>query len=254
MITSPANPLVKDLVRLRTRRHRDATGRFVIEGERTARMAAAAGVHILTQVVAPDLGGVPIEDVDADVIEMAETPFLKASIGRHPDGILLVAAHLPTSLGRIRPGPAALVLLVEGVEKPGNLGGMLRTADAVGADAVVVGDPATDIHNPNVVRASQGALFTVPVGVSTIEDALAWLADGAIDIVATTPHAEQSIWAADLGGAIAVAVGSEALGLSDTVLEAATRRATIPMRGSVDSLNASVAAAVVLYEAARRRG
>ena len=129
----------------------------------------------------------------------------------------------------------------------------MRTADAVGVDAVVVSNPATDVHNPHVVRSSQGALFTVPVAVTTTGEAVRRFHQEAIRVVALTPDAPTSIWEADLGGSVAVAIGAEDRGLSEAALESSSARCLIPMQGSVDSLNASVAAAVVLYEALRRR-
>lgn len=252
MITSTSNPLVKDLVRLRSARHRREQGRFLIEGRREVSRALEAGVAIENTIVCPDLAPGPTPD-GIRVIEMAEAPFRKISGRQSPDGILAVAPLLPTGLERIRFADPALVLWLEGIEKPGNLGAMLRTADGVGVDAVVVSDPATDVHNPHVVRSSQGALFTVPVAVSTTADALNRFAVEAIRIVALTPDASTTMWEADLTGSVAVAIGAEDRGLSEPVLEAAEAHCLIPMRGTVDSLNASVAAAVVLYEALRRR-
>jgi len=252
VITSTSNPLVKELVRLRTRRHRDTTGRFVIEGQREVALAVAAGVDIRQVVVSTPLGG-EAPAIDAPVIEMAEAPFRRASIRQNPDGVLAVASHLDLTLGSPTLGAAPLVLLVEAIEKPGNLGAMLRTADAAGVDLVVVADPATDIHNPNVVRASQGALFTVPVAVVDRGEALRWLDENAIPLVATTPDTPEELWDADLTGPVALAVGAEAIGLSPEVLDASAERVGVPMYGRVDSLNASVTAGIVLYEAVRQR-
>lgn len=252
MITSTSNPLVKELVRLRERRRRDSSGTFVIEGRREVALAVAAGVEIRQLIVSPPLAGEPPE-VDAPVVEMAEEPFRKASVRQNPDGVLAVARHLDTSLGTRTLPPDPLVLLVEGIEKPGNLGAMLRTADAAGVDLVVVADPATDVHNPNVVRASQGALFTVPVAVADREQVLCWLEERAVRLIATTPDATDELWHTDLTGPIALAIGAEATGLSPGTLEAASQLVRVPMYGRVDSLNASVTAGIVLYEALRQR-
>ena len=244
--------MVKDLVRLRSRRHRDATGQFVIEGRRAVEMAIAHGVDIRHQIVAPELGGTAV-DGDHDLIEMAAAPFEKASIRQNPDGVLAVASHLDTRLANLRLGPSPVVVVVESVEKPGNLGAVLRTADASGVDAVVIANAATDIHNPNVVRASQGALFTVDLAVASTPEVLAWLTHRQIDLVATTPEAEMSYWEAKWGPAVAIAIGTEATGLSQDMLDAATIKVSIPMSGSVDSLNASVSAALLMYEVRRRQ-
>lgn len=252
MITSPSNPLVKDLVRLRSRRHREREGLFSIEGRRPLEIALEAGVELAQVVVCPELGGDAIDQA-APVVEMAEVPFRKASIGQNPDGVLGVARHLDTNLDRLSPPPRCLLLVVEAIEKPGNLGAMLRSADAAGADAVIVTDPTTDVHNPNVVRASQGALFTVPLAVADTQATLAWLAERRISLVATSPEAAVTVWDVDLTGSVAVAIGAEADGLSATMLGGAQSRVAIPMRGRIDSLNASVTAALLLYEAVRQR-
>lgn len=252
MITSPANPSVKQLVRLRNRRDRDASGQFVIEGRRPLSLAAEAGVELLQQVICPALGGTPVPDVP--ILEMTEVPFRKASIRQNPDGVLAVASHLDTSLSRLVPSPRPLILVVESIEKPGNLGAMLRTCDAFGVEALVVADPATDVHNPNVVRASQGAMFTVPVAVASVREVREWIGGHGIRLVATTPDAPRSAWEVDLKDGAAVAVGAEDHGLTAQMVEAAEATVRIPMTGRVDSLNASVAAAVILYEAVRQRG
>lgn len=252
MITSTTNPLVKDLVRLRSRRHRDAKRRFLIEGRREATAAVAAGVTAIVQVVAPALGGIPV-DPTLDTVEMGEEAFRKLSGRQSPDGVMVVAAHLDTDLERTVVRPGSLFLVVEAVEKPGNLGAMLRTADAVGIDGVILTDAATDVHNPNVVRASQGALFSVHVAVVEAPQLIAWLDRHGVSLAATTPDAGSLLWDVDLTGSVAVAVGAEATGLSDALLDVASTRIRVPMAGMADSLNASVTAAVLLYEAARQR-
>lgn len=251
MITSTSNPMVKDLVRLRARRNRDAERRFLIEGRRPLALAARAGTTLLHQIVCPELGGQPILGVP--MVEMAQAPFRKISFRQAPDGILAVAAHLDTTLGHLHLPRTPLTLMVESIEKPGNLGAMLRTCDALGVDAVVVADPTTDVHNPKVVHASQGALFTLPVAVASSAEVLEWLDGAGARLVATVPGADPALWHADLTGGVAVAVGAEHIGLSPATVDRADVTVTIPMRGQVDSLNASVAAALVLYEAVRQR-
>lgn len=252
MITSTTNDTVKHLVRLRSRRHRDAEGLFVIEGARPVGMALRAGIEVVALFVTPDLGGA-LDPGAVPMVEMAEEPFRKASIRQNPDGVMALARHLDVDLSDLEVGESPLVLVVEGIEKPGNLGAILRTADAAGVDALIMCDPTTDVHNPNVVQASTGALFTVPIGVGSVDAALGWLTARSVALVATDPEAESSMWDVDLGGALALAVGSEASGLSRRLLTAASQRVSIPMAGTVDSLNTSVSAALVLYEAVRRR-
>ncbi len=251
-ITSPANPTVKDAVALRRRRHRSATGRFLVEGARETLRAMAAGVEIERLFVAPALGP-PDEPIAAatsgriPVVTVSEKVFAKLSGREGPDGILAVAVAFPTELGTI--ATTDLVLVAEGIEKPGNLGAMLRTAEAAGA-AVVVADGVVDPFNPNVVRASQGSLFAVPLATARTDDTIRWL-DGTTVVVAT-PEATTDYWDVDMRGPTAVVVGSEHEGVSERWKTLGTT-VRIPMAGTGDSLNASIAAALVLYEAVRQR-
>lgn len=251
MITSTSNPLVKELVHLGRRRERDTSGRFIIEGRRPLALADRVGVEIVQQVVCPHLGGEPVGD--HPTVEMAEGPFRKISVRQNPDGVLGVARHLPTSLSTVSLSPQPLLLVVEAIEKPGNLGAMLRTCDALGADALIVTDPVTDIHNPNVVRASQGTLFTVPVAIAPLDEVAAWLDEREVAMVSTVPLGGQPPWKVDLVRGVALAIGAEDRGLSAEALAASADSITVPMQGHIDSLNASVTAAVALYEAIRQR-
>jgi TrmH family RNA methyltransferase len=260
-ISSSANPRIKELVRLRTRRERDRSGLFLIEGYRELSRALAGGVSLAALYCCPALylGGnddalvEQARQTGAEVLTVAEAPFHKASYRDRPEGLLAVARQFPTDLERLHPGTDPLFLAVEGIEKPGNLGTMLRTAEAAGAAAVIVCDPTTDPFNPNVVRASLGTLFSIPLAVADTQTALAWLRRCGVRTVATTPSATLAHWEADLTGPVAVAVGSEQYGLSDSWIEAADQRVLIPMPGSVDSLNAAMAAGIVLFEAVRQR-
>jgi TrmH family RNA methyltransferase len=260
-ITSGSNPRIKQLVRLRSRRHRDRSGLFLIEGYRELSRAADAEVEIPEVFICPELysgdGREPLVErlaaQGAAIVEVAEAPFRKASYGDKPEGLLAVARQFPTGLDHIQLGTDPLLLVVESVEKPGNLGAMLRTSEAAGVAAVIVCDPTTDPFNPNVVRASLGTLFCVSLAVASSPDAIAWLRRQGVRTVATTPSATRPHWETDLTGAVAIVVGSEQLGLSDAWIEAADFHALIPMPGSVDSLNAAMAAGIVLFEAARQR-
>ena len=249
-------------MRLRGRRERDRTGTFLVEGFRELARAVEAGVEVETVFTCPELylGSNEEALVDmaasagAEVVEVAEAAFRKASYRDRPEGLLAVASQFDVSLAAVEPPTDPLVLVVEGIEKPGNLGTMLRTADAAGVSAVIVCDPATDPFNPNVVRASIGTVFAVPLAVSSTGAAVDWLRDRGIRIVATTPDTSLLHSAADLTGGVAVVVGSEQYGLTDRWLSAADVRVRIPMRGRADSLNAAMAAGVVLFEAVRQRG
>lgn len=261
IISSPHNDRVKDLVRLRDRRHRDRTGQFLIEGFREVSRAVDAGVRVETLFLCPALFLGPNEDglierinaVGTEIVELAEAPFRKVSYRDRPEGLLAVAPQFDTALSGLSAGNTPLLLVAESIEKPGNLGTMLRTADAVGADAVIVADATTDPFNPNVVRASTGTLFTVPLAVASTEDSVGWLRENHVSIVATTPDTTTEVWDADLTGGVAVVIGAEQYGLSDAWMEAADVRIRIPMAGMADSLNAAMAAGVVLFEAVRQR-
>lgn len=260
-ITSAQNSLVKQLVRLRDRRERDRSGLFLIEGYRELSRTLGTKVEMETVCICPALylgtnEASLIESLaaaGARVVELAEAPFRKASYRDRPEGLLGVARRFPTDLAALAaPHKGSIYLVVESIEKPGNLGTMLRTADAVGADAVIMCDPTTDPFNPNVVRASTGTLFTMPLAVTSSAQAIAWLRAKGVRTIATTPDTSLTIWDADMSPPAAIVVGAEQYGLSDQWLQSADLRARIPMSGEADSLNAAMAAGIALFEARRR--
>lgn len=256
VITSTANPEIKRLVALRRRRERDASGAFVVEGVRELSRAIESGIDLVTLYHCPSLGDggdlLPrAEAAGITVVEVGEQAFRKASFRQGPDGLLAVASRFSTDLVGLELPPAALALVVEAVEKPGNLGTMLRSADGAGA-AVVVADGATDPFNPNVVRASQGALFTVRLGMASSREVVAWLAANELAVVAADPGGDHMIWDLDYTGGTAFVVGSEHAGLSALWRESA-RTVRIPMTGAADSLNAATTAGILLFEAVRQR-
>jgi RNA methyltransferase, TrmH family len=261
MITSPQNQRVKDLVRLRDRRHRERTGRFLVEGYRELSRALDGGVDIVALYTCPDLHLGSNEpslvaraaDAGAEIVELAEAPFRKVSYRDRPEGLIAEAGQFDVSLDRVPLDGDPLILVVESIEKPGNLGTMLRTADAAGCRGVLVADPTTDPFNPNVVRASIGTLFTVPLAVGGTGEVMDRLRAGGVRMAATTPDASTPIFGADLTGPVAVVVGSEQYGLSRAWLDGSDIRLSIPMAGRADSLNAAMAAAIALFEAVRQR-
>jgi len=178
----------------------------------------------------------------------------RASYRGHSQGVIAVFPQFEVGLDHLELTPDPLVLVVEAIEKPGNLGALLRTADAVGAAALIAADPGTDPFSPNVVRASTGALFSVPLAVTELGPALEWLRRRKVPVVAADPEASQDLWSVDLTGSRALLVGSEHEGLSQTARVAADSRVSIPMLGATDSLNVSVSMAVLAYEALRQRG
>ena len=261
-IASASNSRIKDVVRLRDRTHRDRAGLVLIEGYRELLRAVDAGVPIreLYFCEAFFLGkNEPelirrVNESGAALLSVGEDPFRKISYRDRPDGLVAIAELSPRTLSSLVLSRAPLLVVAQAIEKPGNLGAILRSADAVGADGVIVCDGVTDINNPNVVRASTGTLFTVPVVEETTQDALSWLKQHDIRIIAATPHASTCYTEIDLTGPCAIAVGAEQYGLRNDLLEHADDKVRIPMAGVADSLNVATATTLLIFEAARQRG
>lgn len=266
-ITSPANGRVKELVALRRRRVRDAERVMLVEGLEESALAVDAGASVRSLFHCPELFRPEtadpardlvdrVRDSGAETIRLSRAAFEKAAYREGPDGILLVADSVERSLAELSAvvGPDPLILVSQGVEKPGNLGAMLRTADAAGVGAVIAADPVTDWSNPNVVRGSKGTVFAVPVASAGTDEVFAWLQEKGIRAVATTPDTDVAHTDADLTGGVAILMGTEQTGLTDDAISRADVRVRIPMAGLVNSLNVATAAAVVLYEAVRQRG
>ncbi len=262
-ISSLQNPRVKQLVKLRDRRPRDEAGVFLVEGYREIRRALEKQVTLNELYYAPDwfLGEnepALIEQAAASgarLFELTKEAFAKVAYRERPDGLLAVAPQWKRSLADLEPRlpKEPFLLVVEAIEKPGNLGTILRSADAAGCDAVIVCDPVTDIFNPNVVRASTGVLFSVPLVVDESTRVLAWLRERGVRTVATTPSAEKLYTDTDLRGPLAVIMGSEQYGLSEFWLKNSDQPIRIPMAGQADSLNVAMATIITLFEAVRQR-
>ena len=253
-ISSPSNPRVKSFAKLKKARVRSETGLFLIEGAREVERALAAGITFDTLLVCRELldGPLPRLAESVRVLELTAEPMEKVAVRQNPPGLIAVAHQFNTDLNQIVLGERPLVLIAEQVEKPGNLGAMMRTADAVGADAVVIADSATDVFNPNVVRASQGALFLVPLAMAATAEAIDWVQARNLHVVGGYPAAPTEMWGIDMTGPTALLVGAEDVGIGPAWDGVATP-VRIPMAGSSDSLNASVSAALLLYEAVRQR-
>lgn len=260
-ISSLQNPRVKQLVKLRDRRPRDEAGVFLIEGYREIRRALEKRVALHELYFSPAwfLGEnepallAQAEAAGAQLFELTREAFAKVAYRERPDGLLAVAPQWRRTLEELPLRSPPFVLVVEAIEKPGNLGTILRSADAAGCDAVIVCDPVTDIFNPNVVRASTGVLFSVPVVVAESASVLAWLRARQIRTVATTPAADALYTDTDLRGPLAVVMGSEQYGLSEFWLKNADVPVRIPMAGQADSLNVAMATIITLFEAVRQR-
>lgn len=259
-ITSPANPRVRHLVALRRRRARDSAGLILVEGREELSLALAAGVRPQALYHCPELAGPgasalaeQVAQRGAQVWRVSRDVFGKVAYRESPDGWLAVVPAVRTDLAALEVGSRPLVLICQGVQKPGNLGAILRTADAAGVAAVIAADPATDWGNPNVVRASKGTLFAVPVASATSAEVTAWLTKRRLPLVAAAPGASTLLTDADLSGPVAIAVGSEKYGLPADWLARAEVTVRIPMRGRADSLNVATSAAILVYEALRQR-
>lgn len=261
-ITSLANPKIKNVVKLRQRSHRDDAGLMLTEGYREIHRALEHGYRPTAlfycealwlkhehepQVLAQ------CEALGAQLYACTQPVFEKIAYRERPDGLLAVGPQIACKLEDLKLPEDALLLVCESIEKPGNLGTMLRSADASGAAAVIVCDPCTDIHNPNVVRASTGTLFTLPVAIADAKETVAWLKANGFAIMAATPHAEKLYFEQNLTGRVALCLGSEQYGLTETFMNDAGLRVRIPMLGVADSLNVSAAATILLSEVVRQR-
>lgn len=259
LITSLQNPKIKEVVKLRDRRPRQDADVFIIEGYREIKRALDAGRKIDTLFYCFDhfLGSneeaLIVQCKSAKQYECTKEVFEKISYRDRPDGLLAIAPQMHLKLSDLKLKENPFLVVAESIEKPGNLGTILRSCDAAGVDAVIVCDPTTDIHNPNVVRSSVGTLFTLPVIEATAEETFAFLKKNNIAIVAATPHAKQEFTQADLKGPLAIVVGTEQYGLTETWMHDADIQVRIPMFGVADSLNVASATTLMLYEVVRQR-
>ena len=262
LITSTANPRVKDLVRLRTRKERRKRQLVIIEEPLVIRRALAAGLPLAEVWACPDqqapatavlygeiaAAGIPAVEVPPQVMD-------KIAYREHSEGLLVLAPRQEPALAdlRLATNRPALLVVLENVEKPGNLGAVLRLCDGAGADAVLFSGEGTDPGNPNCLRASRGAVFTVPAIEAPLPEIAAWLRDHGVAILAATPDQGTPWDEADLTGPVALVLGAEHAGLTRAALAVADGRVAIPMAGSADSLNVATTAAVLLFEAVRQR-
>ncbi|MDR0994527.1 MAG: RNA methyltransferase [Verrucomicrobiota bacterium] len=262
LITSLQNPAIKEVVKMRQRSHRDEAGLLIVEGYREVKRALDNEIPIRTMFYCPALYQGKNEptlvarsaELDVPLLECSEPVFRKIAYRDRPEGLLALCPQIRRTLADLTLPENPFVVIGEHIEKPGNLGTMLRTADAAGADALIVCDRCTDINNPNVVRASIGTLFAVPLAEASTEDTLAWLKARGIRSVAASPHAERNYTEVDMTQPVAVVVGAEQFGLSEAWMTQADELVRIPMLGQADSLNVAAAATILLYEVVRQRG
>lgn len=261
VITSPQNPRIKKLLELQEKsRARRNDNMFVIEGPREILLAIEGRYRIESLYFCPQLINTrEAEEAinragNAEQIELSLPVFEKVAYRKTTGGLLAVALMKPHGLDDLVLSNNPLVLVCEGVEKPGNLGALLRTADAARLDALIICDPKADFYNPNVIRSSVGCVFTQPIAAATSEETIEWLRRRRINIYATSLMASKRYDTVDLKKPAALVMGTEATGLTDAWLKASDQNIIIPMRGVIDSMNVSAAAAVVVFEAARQRG
>lgn len=260
VITSLQNPRVKRAARLRDARGRARQGRLVIDGLREIRRAGEGGLRIDEVFVCAEMLAdegrdllLELEAGDVDLVHVAPRVMQRLSFGdRHP-GLLAVAETPRRTLADLELPADSLVAVLEGLEKPGNVGAVLRSADGAGVDAVIVCDGGTDLYNPNTIRASLGVIFSLPTCAATSAQTLEWLATRRFRILAARVEADRWYTEADYHGPVAIVLGSEASGLSVAWQDQHVQGIRLPMRGRADSLNVSAAAAVLFYEALRQR-
>ncbi len=260
-LASPSNPRIKAAGRLRDRRERDATGLTLVDGARELRRALDAGVDVVEAFVCDPL--VAGEDAraaldtlrgrDVKVTTTTELAFAKLAFGDRSEGLVAIVRAPSLALDDLQVPAEPLIVVIEGVEKPGNVGAVLRSSDGAGVDAVIAASPRTDLANPNVIRASAGTIFSVPMAAASTDEVQRWLRDRGIRIVAARVDGALAYTEANLTGAVAIVVGSEAEGLTGGWEGPDLVTIRLPMLGVADSLNVSVSAAILAYEARRQR-
>jgi TrmH family RNA methyltransferase len=262
-ITSADNPRYKAMVDLYRTRGRRRQNRFVIHGARETSRAIRAGWHLDEMFVCRELSGPGLDDlVDAASHSRSHSPAIidvpaelirRLAYGDRNDGVVAVGPRPALQLASLALGPQPLVAILHRIEKPGNIGAVFRSADAAGVEAIVVAEAVCDLLHPNVIRASMGGLFTVPCAVASVAETIEWLARRQLPLMTTEIGAPLSYTQVDWRGGVAVAIGNEARGLGDAWKAANPQPVSIPMAGIVDSLNLSVTAAVLFFEARRQR-
>ena len=273
-VTSASNPKIRNLLLLQEKsKARREQGLFVVEGRRELEHCIAAGYSVKTLFVCPEIAGEDFSPCHSElslchsefspchserseeslVIEIPETLYRKVAYRESTEGIIAEVEYRERTLSDLNLPENPLIMVLESVEKPGNLGAVLRSADAAGANAVLICDPLTDLYNPNLIRASIGAVFTVPTVACSSEDAIAFLQGRGIQILTAQLQDSSLYYDVDMRRGTALVMGTESTGLTDIWRKAASAHIRIPMLGRLDSLNVSVSAAILLFEAVRQR-
>ncbi len=260
-IASPQNALIKKLMQLKDKKkERLQSGTFLIEGQRELEMAVKGNYTINSIFYYTEL--FTIENAktflknfakDAELVEISKEVYQKLAYREKTEGVLAVGRTKSHELKNLSLADKPFILVAEAPEKPGNLGALLRTADAANLDAVIIANPKSDLYNPNIIRSSIGCVFTVPIATGNTPEIITFLKERKIKTFAAALSAEKDYTKADYTGATAIVVGTESTGLSDHWLSKADDQIIIPMEGSIDSMNVSVSAAILIFEAKRQR-
>ncbi|MFD1064076.1 TrmH family RNA methyltransferase [Winogradskyella litorisediminis] len=259
IISSPQNPYVKQLLQLKEKsRERRKSGLFLLEGKRELSLAIKGGYAIETLLFFPDLfsesEAKAMQHYNVQIIEISKEVFQKLAYRGTTEGIIAVGkAKRHTLEGLKLKSKNPLILVAEAPEKPGNVGALLRTADAANVDAVIIANPKSDVYNPNIIRSSVGCVFTTEIGVGSTEEVIAFLQKYSFNIYAAILQESQPYHKQDYTLPTAIVVGTEATGLTQKWRDAATQNISIPMQGVIDSMNVSVAAGILIFEAKRQR-
>lgn len=255
-IISNQNPRIKEIIKLRKAGKRKKNDMFVIEGQKEILLAKKSGIEISALLFCPNYckTGLPNEFAGLKAFEVDNVLFKKVSLRESPDGFLALAVPRFLCLEDVVLKKDSLILILESIEKPGNLGAILRSADASAVDYVILSDAKTDIYNPNAIRSSLGTVFTNKIIFSQKNILISWLKQNMVKIFAATPDTDKIYTDQNLCGLAAIVIGTEHDGLSKEWLDDSVCKIKIPMRGKIDSLNASVSAAIILFEARRQRG
>jgi len=258
-ITSIQNPYIKSLVLLQEKaKARKQTGTFLIEGLREISLAIKGGYEIETVLFLPELVSEneinKLVNSPVQMIEINKEIYQKLAYRDTTEGVLAIAKSKSMQLSDLKLSENPLILVAEAPEKPGNIGALLRTADAANLDAVLIANPKSDLYNPNIVRSSVGCLFTNQIATGTTAEIIAFLKEKNIDFYCATLQNSTSYHTQNFTTPTALVVGTEATGLTQEWRDAATQNIIIPMQGEIDSMNVSVAAAILIFEAKRQRG
>ena len=257
-LTSLQNPFIKSLVLLNEKtKARQQTGTFLIEGQKEISLAFKGGYEIETILFYPEIcseNELRKWSSSAELIQITKEIFEKLAYRDTTEGVIGIAKSKDLNLSKLKLSPNPLILIAEAPEKPGNIGALLRTADAAKLDAVIIANPKGDLYNPNVVRSSIGCLFTNQIATGTTSEIISFLKEHKIAIYCATLQNANSYTAEDYTIPSALVVGTEATGLSQEWRDAATKNVIIPMQGEIDSMNVSVSAAILIFEAKRQRG